>query len=249
MTVRWTVEAGRQVYFDGRPFLSINKAGDAQPVEADAAVHFVVECLNEAGVTPDALYDRQMSHPRRSRVARASESVEFEVVSRDRAIAHILAPDAKSAYTDMIRGQRSGWYPSDATIRDPRSGETYRPMAAAREPRRSYSMTYGTLPPYEQFLTDIRRIDPDYDDDRAYWPEGTLYPMELVSDAEVTLAEGYGGLEPFEPFRYKDKSGFRGDERAIYGFLEYLIEAFNDGDEEAGDLASSIMTTLGYEWI
>lgn len=118
----------------------------------------------------------------------------------------------------------------------------------ARESRRSYSMTYGTLPPFEKFIEDIRRPDPDERDGEAYWPEGTTYPMELVDSHEVDLADEYGGLTPFES-RYSHKAGFRGDERAIYGFLEFLANAWNEGDEAAGDLASSIMTTLGYEWI
>ena len=128
----------------------------------------------------------------------------------------------------------------------PSSKESRRP--STRESRRSYSMTYGTLPPYEKFIEDIRRPNPDYED-QAYWPEGTLYPMELVDDEEIALAEGYGGLQPFTPSRYAHKSGFRGDEQAIYGLLQYLADEWNNGSEPAGDLASSIMTTLGYEWI
>lgn len=120
---------------------------------------------------------------------------------------------------------------------------------------RKYSMTYGQLPPFERFSRDIStRTDPESSDGRVYWPKGTVYPMELVGSHEIELAEGYGGLEEFEPERrrtgrHSGVRGFQGNERQIYGFLGYLVDCFNDGDDEAGDLASSIMTTLGYEWI
>jgi hypothetical protein len=117
---------------------------------------------------------------------------------------------------------------------------------------RKYSMTYGELPPFEQFEEDIRRPDPDHND-HPYWPEYTRYPMELTGDREIELAERYG-LPEFVPDRRRTGRntrvrGFNADEREMYGFLEYLVEQFNDGDEEAGDLASTIMSTLGYEWI
>ena len=190
MSNRWTVSAGNNIYFDGRPFISVDREGDTEPVEADGSVHFIVECLNQANVTPDDIWERHMGHARR-RPKHAREM---------------------------------------------------------RDNRRSYSMTYGTLPPYEKFIKDIRRPDPDERDGEAYWPEGTLYPMELVDSHEVDLADEYGRLTPFSS-RYSHKVGLKGDERAIYGFLEFLTNAWNEGDEAAGDLASSIMTTLGYEWI
>ena len=62
---RWTVAAGRQVYFDGQPFLSVGREGNTEPVEADAVTHFLAECLNRAGVTPDKLYRRHMGRPRK----------------------------------------------------------------------------------------------------------------------------------------------------------------------------------------
>ena len=195
MSGRWTVKSGRNIYFDGQPFISVDREGDTRPVESDSSVHFIVECLNHAQMTPDELYRRHMGHmPKRSRTQESRQP-------------------------------------------------------GSREARRSYSMTYGTLPPYEKFIEDIRRPDPDETNGESYWPEGTLYPMELVDDEEIALAEGYGGLQPFTPSRYAHKSGFRGDEREIYGFLQYLVDAWNNGNEPAGDLASSIMTTLGYEWI
>jgi len=118
---------------------------------------------------------------------------------------------------------------------------------------RPIGMTYGTLPPFEKFERDIRRPNPDESDGGAYWPPGTIYPMELVDAHEIELAEDYG-LNEFEAERRKTGRhsgvrGFRGNEEEIYGFLKHLVECLNDGDDGAGDLASSIMTTLGYEWI
>lgn len=120
-----------------------------------------------------------------------------------------------------------------------------------REDRgRSYSMTYGQIPPFEQFEQDIRRVDPDYSDGRAYWPEGTPYPMELVVPDEIAWAEDFG---EFEEFRGQyGKRGFRGNEQQIYDFLVFLMDQPDPYEGEEGgsaDLASSIMTTLGYEWI
>lgn len=59
---RWEVEAGRQICFDGTPFISLNREGNARPVEADGAAHFVAKCLNDARMTPEKLYEQQMEH-------------------------------------------------------------------------------------------------------------------------------------------------------------------------------------------
>lgn len=138
---------------------------------------------------------------------------------------------------------------------DPNAPGPHPRIREVSDGRRKYSMTYGVLPSFEQFERDIRRPDPDYNDGRSYWSEGTSYPLELVDSSEIELAEDYG-LEPFETERARTgrNSRVRGFQvkspSEMYGFLEYLVEQFNDGDDAAaGDLASSIMTTLGYEWI
>lgn len=43
---RFTVEAGRQVYFDGQPFISIGREGATDPSTADRMTHFVAKCMN-----------------------------------------------------------------------------------------------------------------------------------------------------------------------------------------------------------
>lgn len=127
---------------------------------------------------------------------------------------------------------------------------------ASRDRDRPISMSYGQLPPFEKFERDIRRPDPDKSDGRPYWPEGTLYPMELVNEQEIDLAYEFGGLEEFDVVRGSPAIGphygFRGNERQIYDFLVFLMDqedAYSGEEGSPGDLASSIMTTLGYEWI
>ena len=126
------------------------------------------------------------------------------------------------------------------------------PMRARETDEREFSMNYGQLPPFEQFMRDIRRPDPDHSG-RAYWPKGEKYSMELVTPPEIELAEAFG-LEEFRAERARtgrntSVRGFRDNEKAIYEFLEYLSDRWDNGDDFAGDLASGIMTSLGYEWI
>lgn len=57
---KWTVEPGRNIHFDGQPFVHIDREREALPVEADELTQFIVEALNSAGVTPDELYKKRM---------------------------------------------------------------------------------------------------------------------------------------------------------------------------------------------
>ena len=78
-------------------------------------------------------------------------------------------------------------------------GRGYRARYAREAAERDFSMTYGQLPPFEQFMQDIRRPDPDHPG-KAYWPSGELYSMELVTPPEIELAEAFG-LEEFRAER------------------------------------------------
>lgn len=62
---RWTIEAGRLIYFDGQPCLYIEREGDTRPVVADGAARLIVEVFNQDGVTLDNIYERHMSPRRR----------------------------------------------------------------------------------------------------------------------------------------------------------------------------------------
>lgn len=130
-----------------------------------------------------------------------------------------------------------------------------RPPAVREVNERGYSMSFGELPPFKKFSKDIQRPDPDHTDGSPYLAPRQLYPMELVTPEEIELARDFGGFEEFRTNRPGYAYGFRGNAKTIYEFLEYLIENFGGGgpdDDEsapAESLASSIMTTLGYEWI
>jgi len=63
----WTVEAGRQICFNGQPFAHIAKEGNTSPVEADGFTHLVVNLLNRSGDTPESIYEQHMGHSRRNR--------------------------------------------------------------------------------------------------------------------------------------------------------------------------------------
>lgn len=44
---RYTVEAGRQIYRDGEPFISIGREGHTDPSNADDVTYFVMAWLNK----------------------------------------------------------------------------------------------------------------------------------------------------------------------------------------------------------
>jgi len=52
----YTCEAGRQIYRDGKPFISIRREGDTHPTNADAIVHVIVHVLNLVNTAPFAAF-------------------------------------------------------------------------------------------------------------------------------------------------------------------------------------------------
>lgn len=99
------------------------------------------------------------------------------------------------------------------------------------------SMNYGQLPKFEEFKSSTTEHFP--------------YPMELVWEdqqaVEATGLVGEEGIDPFTPSTYLHKYGVRvKDAEAMYRLLQALIE-FDEDD--ASDLASAILGTLGYEWV
>lgn len=43
----YTVEPGRNIYRDGKPFVCIDKQGDTKPTEADSLTHIICFLLNK----------------------------------------------------------------------------------------------------------------------------------------------------------------------------------------------------------
>lgn len=88
------------------------------------------------------------------------------------------------------------------------------------------SMTYGTIPSFSDFSMHFRKEVND-----------ELYNYDLKG-SEAVVAR-------------KVKIPTSGDFTAkqLYMIVKKLVQAWEVGNDEAGDLASSIMYTLGYEWI
>jgi hypothetical protein len=45
---RFTVEAGRSICHDGKPFISIVREGDTRPTNADKVTHLIAKSLNKS---------------------------------------------------------------------------------------------------------------------------------------------------------------------------------------------------------
>jgi hypothetical protein len=126
---RWTVTAGRQIDFDGQPFVSIGREGSTVPVEADSATHFIAECLNQAGMTPDELYRRHMGHPRR-------RSRNEELAPRSAHASPVVnARSGRSIQLKTYEIHEEGW--GQFTTIEARSAEEALRIAERRFPRRS----------------------------------------------------------------------------------------------------------------
>ena len=57
-TKQFTVEAGRQVYLNGKPFIGVSREGEARPVDADAITHIIANCLNKSPRAVNAIMKR-----------------------------------------------------------------------------------------------------------------------------------------------------------------------------------------------
>jgi hypothetical protein len=58
---KWTVEAGRQIYYGGLPFISIGREGNTSPTDADKVTHLIARLFTEEGLT----VDNEKSHDER----------------------------------------------------------------------------------------------------------------------------------------------------------------------------------------
>lgn len=88
------------------------------------------------------------------------------------------------------------------------------------------SMTYGTIPAETVFEKHFE----------AHVPRGRYDARMGRQDSEALHRAGA-----------RDPDGATCHQ--LYKIIEQLTAAWEDGDEDAGDLASAIMTTRGFEWI
>lgn len=111
------------------------------------------------------------------------------------------------------------------------------------------SLTYGQLPDRSEFMAATADHFP--------------YPMELVGQSAMVAIDAVNqGIDShleavdahgFRP-RYAHKAGVQIESpESMHTFLRRLTERWERDDspdgEEAGDLASCILETLGYEWV
>ena len=103
--------------------------------------------------------------------------------------------------------------------------------------KENYEMlNYGELPKINDFIKHVQTaIDPD--EDKPFLPKGKKYPYTLKgSDAAVA---DDAGIPTRANLNVKD----------LYKTIQKLVDAWEGGNDDAGDLASSMMFTLGYEWV
>ena len=103
------------------------------------------------------------------------------------------------------------------------------------------SLSYGTLPDCADIVTACN---------------GEHYKMELVGDDSdvVTRAISQGIDAHLEAVRFSQfdaghKLGVEVEAESMPVLLRRLNEIHESGDDSAGDLASSILSTLGFEWV
>jgi hypothetical protein len=111
-------------------------------------------------------------------------------------------------------------------------------------------MTYGVVPPFEEFSAHLNTARDE--DDEPVWDDSG-YPMELVGSDAEQAKRALRKCDRKKDFRVTEFVGRPGkfalrftDKKSLWYFIKALPIFTDDPD---GDLASSIMTTLGYEWI
>lgn len=141
-----------------------------------------------------------------------------------------------------------------------------------RRSKRNPSMSWGTLPEFPAFKAHVEAAL-DEDDEPVMGPPGDVYHMELVgkdiASAKLALKTLFSTGTPvaFEQFEGKHgKFGLRfQDLVSLHKFILALLTVseleaeelgehpdgtpMDSGGDGPGDLASSIMGTLGYEWV
>lgn len=103
-----------------------------------------------------------------------------------------------------------------------------KPQSNKSQNKHKQTLTWGNLPGLQSFIAYTDSIDPD------------LFPfnMELKGELATTAQRVWGKVPHTFP-----------DQQFAYQKLKELIDAWDDGSDEAGDLASVLMDSFGYEWV
>lgn len=88
------------------------------------------------------------------------------------------------------------------------------------------SMTYGTMPSWAAF---IKQYDHEMEGDR--------FQLHLKG-SDARTVEAYG-LDSETALTARD----------TFDYIEVLRIGWEKGDDNAGDIASSMLSTLGFEWV
>jgi hypothetical protein len=112
------------------------------------------------------------------------------------------------------------------------------------------TMTFGTMPPLSDFRRHLRSFTVEGERESVTDSGGSpVYKMELVGK-DAKIAHHAADALPGVRMRHGRKMVVSFDDvAALHGFLVSLAHHYEDGKEEAGDLASAVMQTLGYEWV
>lgn len=88
-------------------------------------------------------------------------------------------------------------------------------------------MNFGTMPSKKEFHAAWQK----------HMSEGETYPYTLRGEDAASARKA----------RIPDHGSF--GEKALYGNVKKLRDAFNRGDDNAGSLASAILGHFGFEWV
>ena len=113
--------------------------------------------------------------------------------------------------------------------------------------------TYGVMPKKKVFMEHFRKeLQKEGQSARMREHHPAVYWMTLRGDKDEKAAEGTAFEDAIEYFDHKTPEGVSlsyYDEDELYQGVKQLVKKFERGDDEAGDLASSILYTLGFEWV
>ena len=221
----------------GTPWVALRRGGEEAPVE----------CRMDGTFQLGRWRKSARSHPivKTLESARSTHGVRYKVAYLDGADRLHQNGDfdlegAKYLLRAFKRRGRTAWVETlDGTfVPVPGAMRPLPPIGRARQTR-STTLTYGNLPSWKTFEQAFF----DHVGDRE------LYPVSLVGDDQRMLRR-CGLLRSKRTYR----EGMSFDAPDLYAFLECLAKGFAtwsaraDADA-AGSLASSILGTLGFEWV